>query len=637
MVNIVKDVMEKRTLFVGGLCLWLSVGGGAPAWADDLLRLASPDGEVEVRVFTENGRLFCTAKQGGEEALAPSPLGVVADGVDLGLNVSASSQAETEKIDESYPLFGNHANARNRAVEATLPLEASGKRYTLFVRAYDDGMAVRYGLPEGTKRVDAEQTAWTLTTGVEKVAWTNFSPDYEGISRVTELDGVPEGETLAGPITVKTGNGYLSFSEADCEAFPDMAFVREGSVLKVCFPASEKGWNLVRLADESEKILDGHYKGKLVSPWRTVVMAGDLDGLANSDMMTNLCPAPAEDMDFSWVEPGRCLWQWWSSGAPKYEEQRAWYDAAVALGWEYYLIDDGWRNWKKDGKDQWALLEDAIAYGDSVGVKTLVWVNSAEMRKAPARRAYLERVKAIGAAGIKIDFIPKATTEIMQWYMGATQDCAELGLLVNFHGSVKPTGLSRTYPHDITREAVRGNEYQIRRFNRVLPQSHYVSLPFTRLLAGAADLTPVTLNPEEIATGGYSWAHEVAQAIVFLSPVLHFSDHYSYYLESPMRDLFEAMPTTWDETRVLSCTEMGEVAAYARRKGKEWWIGVMNGDSPQEITIPLDFLKRKKKGTLVFDDETRLDGIVREDRKVSPQEVLHVKLRPGGGFVARLR
>ena len=127
--------MEKRTLFVGGLCLWLSVGGGAPAWADDLLRLASPDGEVEVRVFTENGRLFCTAKQGGEEALAPSPLGIVADGVDLGLNVSASSQAETEKIDESYPLFGNHANARNCAVEATLPLEASGKRYTLFVRA----------------------------------------------------------------------------------------------------------------------------------------------------------------------------------------------------------------------------------------------------------------------------------------------------------------------------------------------------------------------------------------------------------------------------------------------------------------------------------------------------------------------
>ena len=411
---------------------------------------------------------------------------------------------------------------------------------------------------------------------------------------------------------------------------------KDGDSFKVCFPASEQGWNLVRLPDESEKILDGHYQGQTVSPWRTVVMAGDLDGLVNSDMITNLCPAPAEDMDFSWVKPGRCLWQWWSSGAPKYEEQRAWYDAAVALGWEYYLIDEGWSWWKQEGRSPWDMLTEVIAYGKSQGVKSIVWVNSAEMRHAPERRAYLERVKAIGAAGIKIDFIPRATTEVMQWYMGAMQDCAELGLLLNLHGSVKPTGLSRTYPNDITREAVRGNEYQIRRYGRVLPQDHYVSLPFTRLLAGPADLTPVTLNPEEIAVGGYSWAHEMSQAIVFLSPVLHFSDHYSYYLESPMRDLLSEVPTTWDETLVLPCTEMGKVVAYARRKGNDWWIGVMNGDQPREISIFLDFLKGKGKAALVYDDATRLDGVKREDRDVSPQETLRMKLRPGGGFVARI-
>lgn len=183
---------------------------------------------------------------------------------------------------------------------------------------------------------------------------------------------------------------------------------------------------------------------------------------------------------------------------------------------------------------------------------------------------------------------------------------------------------------------MRGNEYQIRRYGRVLPQAHYVSLPFTRLLAGPADLTPVTLNPEEIAVGGYSWAHEMSQAIVFLSPVLHFSDHYSYYLESPMRDLLSAVPTIWDETLVLPCTEMGKVVAYARRKGNDWWIGVMNGDQPREISISLDFLKKKGKAALVYDDDNRLDGVKREDRNVSPQETLRMKLRPGGGFVARI-
>ena len=276
-----------------------------------------------------------------------------------------------------------------------------------------------------------------------------------------------------------------------------------------------------------------------------------------------------------------------------------------------------------------------IAYGKSVGVQSLVWVNSAEMRDAASRRAYLERVKAIGAAGIKIDFIPAPTAEIMQWYAGGMQDCAELRLLLNYHGSVKPTGLSRTYPNDITREAVRGNEWQILRYGRVLPQSHYVALPFTRLMSGPADVTPVTLNPKEIATGGYSWPHEFAQCIVFLSPITHFSDHYSYYLDSPFCDLLKAVPTVWDETLVLPSTVLGDVVAYARRKGNEWWIGVMNGDKAREIEIPLDFLKKQKNAVLLFDDENELASVVREDRKVSKKEVLKVKLRAGGGFVGR--
>lgn len=629
--------MNKRTLRNGLLLACLSLMG-TPAWAtvNGSLRNPSPGGRVEAHLFVEQGVLYCEATKDGKQWLMPSRLGLVVDGVDLGQHVSVMGIEDAKVVDETYPLNGNHAQARNFYSEAVVPLRASGKDYLLYLRTYDDGIAIRYALPEGTERVDKELTSWALPDDVEEVAWTEFTFDYEGYSHVTPLDSVPEGKTLAPPLTVKTSTGYLAFTEADNEAFPDMTFTREGRSFQAYFPASADGWNLTRVADESSKILDGRYKGHLVSPWRSVVMADDLNQLVNSDLVTNLCPAPKEGMDFSWVKPGRCMWHWWSVGAPKYEDQKAWFDAAKQMGWEYYLIDEGWSWWKQEGKSPWDMLAEVIAYGKSQGVKSIVWVNSAEMRHASERRAYLERVKAIGAVGIKIDFIPRATTEVMQWYMGAMQDCAELGLLLNLHGSVKPTGLSRTYPNDITREAVRGNEYQIRRYGRVLPQSHYVSLPFTRLLAGPADLTPVTLNPEEIAVGGYSWAHEMSQAIVFLSPVLHFSDHYSYYLESPMRDLLSAMPTTWDETLVLPCTEMGKVVAYARRKGNDWWIGVMNGDQPREISISLDFLKKKGKAALVYDDDTRLDGVKREDRGVSPQETLRMKLRPGGGFVARI-
>lgn len=629
--------MDKRSLRNGLLLACLSLMG-TPAWAmvNGSLRNPSPGGRVEAHLFVEQGVLYCEATKDGKQWLMPSRLGLVVDGVDLGQHVSVMGIEDAKVVDETYPLNGNHAQARNFYSEAVVPLRASGKDYLLYLRTYDDGIAIRYALPEGTERVDKELTSWALPDDVEEVAWTEFTFDYEGYSHVTPLDSVPEGKTLAPPLTVKTSTGYLAFTEADNEAFPDMTFMREGRAFKAYFPASADGWNLTRVADESSKILDGRYKGHLVSSWRSVVMVDDLNQLVNSDLVTNLCPAPKAGMDFSWVKPGRCMWHWWSVGAPKYEDQKAWFDAAKQMGWEYYLIDEGWSWWKQEGRSPWDMLAEVIAYGKSQGVKSIVWVNSAEMRHAPERRAYLERVKAIGAAGIKIDFIPRATTEVMQWYMGAMQDCAELGLLVNFHGSVKPTGLSRTYPNDITREAVRGNEYQIRRYGRVLPQAHYVSLPFTRLLAGPADLTPVTLNPEEIAVGGYSWAHEMSQAIVFLSPVLHFSDHYSYYLESPMRDLLSAVPTIWDETLVLPCTEMGKVVAYARRKGNDWWIGVMNGDQPREISISLDFLKKKGKAALVYDDDNRLDGVKREDRNVSPQETLRMKLRPGGGFVARI-
>lgn len=629
--------MDKRSLRNGLLLACLSLMG-TPAWAmvNGSLRNPSPGGRVEAHLFVEQGVLYCEATKDGKQWLMPSRLGLVVDGVDLGQHVSVMGIEDAKVVDETYPLNGNHAQARNFYSEAVVPLRASGKDYLLYLRTYDDGIAIRYALPEGTERVDKELTSWALPDDVEEVAWTEFTFDYEGYSHVTPLDSVPEGKTLAPPLTVKTPSGYLAFTEADNEAFPDMTFMREGRAFKAYFPASADGWNLTRVADESSKILDGRYKGHLVSPWRSVVMVDDLNQLVNSDLVTNLCPAPKAGMDFSWVKLGRCMWHWWSVGAPKYEDQKAWFDAAKQMGWEYYLIDEGWSWWKQEGRSPWDMLAEVIAYGKSQGVKSIVWVNSAEMRHAPERRAYLERVKAIGAAGIKIDFIPRATTEVMQWYMGAMQDCAELGLLLNLHGSVKPTGLSRTYPNDITREAVRGNEYQIRRYGRVLPQAHYVSLPFTRLLAGPADLTPVTLNPEEIAVGGYSWAHEMSQAIVFLSPVLHFSDHYSYYLESPMRDLLSAVPTIWDETLVLPCTEMGKVVAYARRKGNDWWIGVMNGDQPREISISLDFLKKKGKAALVYDDATRLDGVKREDRDVSPQETLRMKLRPGGGFVARI-
>jgi alpha-glucosidase len=595
--------------------------------------LHSPDKRLALTVFTANNKLVYSVKAGNTSIINTSPLGLLADSTDYGENVRITGAAVLSKINETYPIIGNHTKAINRANEAEIPLNASGKQMSLFVRVYDDGVAIRYTVPVGTKHIDGERTAWNLPDNIAKIAWADYSQSYEGLNYVTPVDSVPQGKTIMPPVAFETNGYYVSLSEADGESFSDMALMRSGNTFSVNFPWAKKGWDV--MPPSTTIYLNGTYKGKAVSPWRTTLVARSLNELVNSDLVTNLCPPPPKGSDFSWVKPGRSLWQWWSVGSPKFDDQKAWYDAAAKLKWEYYLVDDGWRFWKQEGKDQWALLKEVIDYGKTVGVKSIVWADSKEFRQAAERKAYLQKVKAVGADGIKIDFIPDATAAIMQWYAETQQECAELKLLLNFHGGVKPTGLNRTFPNDITRESIRGNEYHMTRYRRVMPPQHEVTVPFTRYLTGPADYTSVILNPKELTTTKFTWPHEFAQAIVYLSPITHFADQYQFYLDNPMFDLFQQVPTTWDETKVLSCTSMGEVVAFARRKGSTWWLGVMNGAIEREVKIPLDFLTKATKATLVHDGETNT-SVNRKEQTVSKKDVLTIKMKPGGGFVAKM-
>jgi alpha-glucosidase len=628
---------EVKKVMITSIIILAETSGAFALGKSREIEISSPDKQLSVKVFIASGdRLSYSINSDGIQVIEKSSLGITVDSIDLGRGAKIISSPVISKISEDYPLLGNHPIAHNQANEANIPIETLGKKFTLIMRVYNDGVAIRYTIPEGSKHIDSESTSWNLPEETSKIAWSGFNQSYEEYSYATSLEKIPQDIPVMAPLTIELANRYLSISEADCENFSDMAFIRNGNIFKATFPFSKQGWNIQRRADNSPLAPDGRYLGQNVSPWRTTIVAKSLTALVNSDLIMNVCPAPAKGMDFSWVQPGRCLWHWWSIGSPKYDDQKNWYDAAAKLKWEYYLIDEGWSYWEQPNKDQWALLSEVIAYGKSVGVKSIVWVNSSEMREAKERRSYLEKVKAIGADGIKIDFIPDATSDIMQWYVGTEQDCAELKLLLNFHGSVKPTGLRRTYPNDITREAVRGNEYNMTRYNRVAPFEQDVCLPFTRLMAGAADITPVILNPVELTATKFTWAHEFAQAIIFLSPLTHFTDHYKFYLESPMLDLFQEIPTVWDETRVLSCTNIGEVIAFARRKGNTWWVGVMNGAHEREIKIPLDFLKNSVKATLIYDSHINNTSIDRHETTASPNDVLTIKLVPGGGFVARL-
>jgi alpha-glucosidase len=371
----------------------------------------------------------------------------------------------------------------------------------------------------------------------------------------------------------------------------------------------------------------------VVQPWRVTVVARDLTTLVNSTLVPNLNPPAAPELaDAAWIRPGRSTWQWMAIGDPQFNDQHQWVDWTKELGYEYYLVDDGWKRWP----NAWESLASVCAYAKSQGVKVWLWVDSKEVTTAEARRAYFDKLVAIGAVGVKIDFPPDTNHWWATWYHDTARDAAERKLMVDFHGAGKPTGMERTWPNEITREGLRGHEYQMTRYWRILDPGHDTILPFTRYVAGHGDYTPTVFEAKELQ--GNTWAHELAQAIVFTSPFLCTGGHPRDYVANPAKDVLSAIPAVWDETRVLNGSEPGKVVAMARRSGEDWFVGIINGGSASTLDIPCDFLGEGSwHVTRLGDMPGKDDAWDRQEGEATRAERLKLELRPKGGFVARFR
>ena len=79
-----------------------------------------------------------------------------------------------------------------------------------------------------------------------------------------------------------------------------------------------------------------------------------------------------------------------------------------------------------------------------------------------------------------------------QWmvnhYQKSIEMAAKYQIGINMHEPIKPTGLRRTYPNFMTREGVRGQEYNA--WSEGNQPAHTTILPFTRMVAGPLDFTP---------------------------------------------------------------------------------------------------------------------------------------------------
>lgn len=572
--------------------------------------VASPDGRLTLTVLPgEDGRLLWQVERGGRTVLRQSPLGLrlEGDGGDFTGGLSFVSR-EDARIDETFPILaGGQATSVNRANEATLTFRnAPGRELQLVVRAYDDGVAFRYRVPGDGYAVTEELTGYALPA--EATTWAQpWRNNYEAEYRQQSLGALANG-AWGHPVLVSLPGGtWALLTEAWVTGrYAALHFRGSGrggevgdGLLTLTFPPDQRG-----------PIIGD---GALETPWRVVMAADGLGPIVTSTLMLNLNP-PSRIEDTSWIRPGRVAWSWWADHASprSYDAQVRYVDFASEMGWEYVLVDEGWPQWRDR-------MPELIRYAAERNVGVLLWRHARGFSEEEARLW-----KSWGAAGVKLDFIDSDSQRAFrESYDREMELTARHQLLLNFHGSTKPGGESRTWPHLMTREGVKGGEY------RDMRSAENINLVFTRNVLGPMDYTPVQLSHTR-----NTFANQVAQAVLFQSDLQHFVDTPENYRRSPAKPFLQAVPAAWDETRFVAGMP-DRFVCLARRSGRQWYVGA-NTAEPIQYPLRLEFLD---PGTTyeahVYRDAEEGQELVAETREVTRDDVLRLSLQRNGGFAVR--
>jgi alpha-glucosidase len=647
----------------------------APLTASEPTTLLSPTGKVEITfALTAEGAPLYSVSFAGKPVVADSPLGMTlrqTAPLTSGFRVVGVQRASR---DETYTLVaGKTRQARDRCEQMTVALQRAGAtpvRLDIVFRAYDDGAALRYVLPEqpGLRQVDVVSEDTRFRFLADHRAWTLFLSSFT-TSNEREFVPVPlsaiKPESIVGPpLTIEAGEGlYVALAEANLRSWSGVHFARiEGG------NDSRRPTLVTKLAPlPAQPDMVVRAVTPFVSPWRVLMLGAKPGDLIESTILTNLSD-PNEIGDTSWIKPGKVAWDWWNGpvapGQPfqagmNNETFRYFIDFAAELGLEYVLIDAGW--YQLPGADfirpnaEVDITKPApqmdipglVAYATEKGVGILLWLHWSTL--AGQRDAAFALYEKWGVKGVKIDFMDRKDQEMVSFYQRTLRAAAEHHLTVDFHGAYTGSGEERTWPNLLTREGIMGLEY-LKWSDRTTPR-HNVTIPFTRMLTGPMDYTPggfrnVTVDefvPRHLAPLAMGTrAHQLAMYVVFDSPLQMLADTPAAYRGEPGSEFLKVVPASWDETKVLAGV-IGEYVVIARRRGGDWFVGAMT-DKARSLTVPLGLLGADAFDATIYADvpesaktPTRI-GITTE--RVSGKGAaakLTLALAPGGGAAIHLR
>jgi alpha-glucosidase len=576
------------------------------------LVLRSPRGVLTLHVGLDaSGSLGYSVNRGEEPILLSSRLGFEPDWVQ---GFTIVSSARTHHSEYWKPRYGDRDTMPDVYNELTVKLAGpDGHRLAVEFRAYDQGVALRYGAQE-PMNVSKELTDFH---------WPANSFGYEehgteGVYSVSAISKIaPRCQT---PLTIALADGtYAAILEAANVAFPLMTVGAE--------PGSAD--TLIAELGGPGTLPAGGF-----TPWRLLMFARTPGELLEHDYLELDLNARQAIANTSWIKPGTAMREVTLSTAGA----RTLIDFASAHHIPYIGFDAGWygsedyetgdatheRTTDKRGRPAPPLnIQDVVRYGKQHGVGVWVYIDHKQAERQ--RDILFPLYEKWGLAGVKIGFVTVGTQQNTEWITETIRKAAAHHLMLDIHDSYRTTGYTRTYPNLLTVEGIRGNEH-------FPTPEHNATIPFTRYLAGSADYTICYYDPRLKNTH----AHQLAMSVISYSPLqwIFWYDRPSDFHGEPEISWFNHLPTVWDETRV-PLGKIGKYAVIARRSGNDWYVGAIGDSAGVNLHLPMSFLKvgTTYDATIYADDASvqTATHVGITHRKVTSTSVVDLPLAPAGG------
>lgn len=625
----------------------------------DALTIYSPEGNLNLAVFIgEAGQFGYKMSKGNTVVIDTSYLGFeFADTTALAKSLVLKS-VDTLSFNEVWEMpWGEQKLVQNKYRELKANLKESQapyREFSVIFRLFDDGLGFRYSFPKQKDLIEAkikdENTEFKLT-GDYRCWWQPGDWDiYEHLyndTKFSDIDALAKRNhpnlaqtyipfnAVNTPMTMKMNDSlYLAFHEAALVDYSDMTL-----------GINKKDYSMKSILVGSERTPYKVFRTfPFDTPWRVILVGNKATDLLASNIVLNL-NEPNKLGDVSWFKPTKYVGIWWGMHLGKYswdmasgkhgattQNAKEYIDFASQNNIHGLLVEGwnvGWEHWigfeDREGVFDFVTaypdydLPEIVAYCKEKDVELIMHhetsaaINTYEQQMDTA----FQLMNKYGIHAVKTGYVgkilPKGEYHHGQWmvnhYFKPVLKGAQYEVAVNAHEPIKDTGLRRTYPNFVTREGLRGQEFNAWATDGGNPPSHLPTIAFTRMLAGPIDYTPgifnIKLKPykpdNQVNT---TLAQQLALYVVIYSPLQMVADLPEHYKGNPAFQFIKDVAVDWEKSVYLN-GKPGEFVTIARqeRDSENWFLGSITNEEEREIEFDFSFLyPGRKYEAFIYED-----------------------------------